>query len=225
MKRLTVLLLSILLCATAAAARLFCVAAQPVYAASPAYARAAVRNAYFFTEKNTSTSVFAVPYTYCVEVLRDDGDWYYVRYAGDTGIYKALYGYCRKEDFTPEEGTPQVTFLYKTVKVSYSAGGGSSSLPVLGEIEVEAAYYGTYYSGATVYSYVYCQGSFGYIEGANDDYPLNLPDKNEEGGKDGETEKKGGLGFAAIAFIVIALLFAAVIVIIYFTTRKPKMDD
>lgn len=223
MKRLTVFLFLIMLCAPAA----FPCAAQPVFAASPVYARATVRNAYFFTEKNTSTAIFAVPYTYCVEVLRDDGEWYYARYANDSGIYKALYGYCKKDEFSPESEVPQVTFLYKTVTVNYSVSGGNSSLPVLNEIAVEAAYYGTYYSGASAYSYVYCQGSFGYIEGANDDFPLNTP--AEANGKDdgkggGITENKSGLSFAAIAFIVIALLFATVILIIYFTTRKPGID-
>lgn len=220
MKRLTVLLICITLAALA-------FAPQPVYAAETNYARAANRTSYFFAEKNTATSLFAVPYTYCVEVIRDDGDWYYARYATDTGIYKALYGYCRKEDFTPESGTPQVTYLYKTITVNYSVNTNNSTLPVLGQIAVEAAYYGTYYSGATVYSYVYCQGSFGYIEGANDDYPLNLPETDPAGGDgktDGGEEKTGGLNAGAIAAIVILAVLVAVVLIIYFVTRKPKIE-
>ena len=220
MKRFTVLLICIMLAA-------FASAPQSVFAAESHYARAATRTAYFFTEKNTATSIFAVPYTYCVEVIRDDGDWYYVRYASDTGIYKALYGYCRKDDFTLESGTPGVTYLYKTVTVSYSVNNNNSTLPVLSQIAVEAAYYGTYYSGATVYSYVYCQGSFGYIEGANDDYPLNLPEEkpaDDEANKGGSDEKTGGVNVGAIVAIVILAVLVAVILIIYFATRKPRKE-
>lgn len=221
MKRFTVLLICILLAASA-------LTPQSVYAAESTYARAATRTAYFFTEKNSATSIFAVPYTYCVEVIRDEGDWYYARYANDTGVYKSLYGYCRKEDFTAESGVPSVTFLYKTVTVNYSANTNNPSLPVLGEIAVEAAYYGTYYSGATVYSYVYCQGSFGYIEGANDDYPLNVPEKDPskdgEDNKDGDGEKGGGFNVGAVVAIVILAVLVAVILILYFATRKPKIE-
>ncbi len=220
MKRFTVLLICIMLAAFAAAP-------QSVFAAESHYARAATRTAYFFTEKNTATSIFAVPYTYCVEVIRDDGDWYYVRYASDTGIYKALYGYCRKDDFTLESGTPGVTYLYKTVTVNYMVNNNNSTLPVLSQIAVEAAYYGTYYSGATVYSYVYCQGSFGYIEGANDDYPLNLTEEKPTEGDDnrgGSDKNNGGFNVGAIVAIVILAVLVAVILIIYFATRKPRKE-
>lgn len=218
MKRLTVLVVCLIL---AALSTTF----QPVYAATPTYARAAVRTAYFFTDKSNSSSIFAVPYTYCVEVLREEGDWYYVRYAADTGVYKSLYGYCRKADFTLEDGTPAVTYLYKTVTVNYTVSSGGSSLPVLGEIALEAAYYGTYYAGATVYSYVYCQGSFGYIEGANDDYPLNIPEETPPQGStdnpaDG-TEKKP-VSAALIAFLVIAALLVITVLVIFFTTHHPR---
>lgn len=217
MKGIAVLLLSIIIALSAPLA-------TPVYAAGASYARAAVRDAYFFSEKNLSSSLFAVPYTYCVEVLRDDGDWYYVRYANDTGLYKALYGYCRKQDFTTVEGTPQVTYLYKTVTVTYKTDGGTTSLPVLNEIAVEAAFYGTYYSGATAYSYVFCQGSFGYIAGANDDYPLNIEegdDGKDEPKEDGETK---GVNAGLITAIIICALAAAAFVMLYFTTRKKRTD-
>ncbi|MDE6557998.1 MAG: hypothetical protein K2K39_02715 [Clostridia bacterium] len=221
MKRFTVVLILILLSAV-------CAFPEAVYAAPETYARAAVRDAYFFTEKNTATSVFAVPYTYCVEVLRDDGEWLYVRYAADTGIYKALYGYCRKDDFTMESGTPSVTYLYKTVTLSYKVSGNGSSLPTLGEIAVEAAYYGTYYSGATVYSYVYCQGSFGYIEGANDDYALNVFEKvpPTEGGKEsGENARKIAWSVGAVAIIVIGAILITVVLILFFVSKKPRVDS
>lgn len=200
---------------------------QPVYAAPNKYARAVVRDAYFFTEKNTpSSSLFAVPYTYCVEIIRDDGDWLYVRYAADAGIYRALYGYCRKEDFAIVSGVPTVTYLYKPVTLNYSASNAPTTLPTLGEIALEAAYYGTYYSGATVYSYVYCQGTFGYIEGANDDYELNSTEQTPTNGNGEESGngKKTGWSAGAIAIIVIGAILITVVLVIFFTARKPMAD-
>lgn len=198
---------------------------SPVYAASPTYARANNKEAYFYKKVGGSYySLFAVPYTYCVEVLHDEGDWYYARYADNAGIYKAVEGYCKKEHFDPEYGTPQTTFLYKTITVKFSAGGSPSDLPVLNEIALEAAYYGSYYMGGEYYSYVYCQGTFGYIEGKFDDYELNLPTPAPDDGGDGKKGGGAGLNFASIAFIVIASLSVVVIAIIYFTTKKPRID-
>ncbi|MDE7087653.1 MAG: hypothetical protein K2O67_05625 [Clostridia bacterium] len=220
MKRLTALLFILMITLSAAAA-------TPVYAAPATYARAAVEDAYFFNDKSTSSSLFAVPYTYCIEVLREEGDWYYARYAQDIGIYRAVYGYCRKQDFTLESGVPEVTYLYKTVTVNYSVPGSNPSLPVLSEIAVEAAYYGTYYAGATVYSYVYCQGSFGYIEGAYKDYDLNLPPEEEPTGGDapnGDGTKPAAVNVGLIIVGVIFAVAAGVIIIIHFTTKRPRID-
>lgn len=218
MKRLTVAIFCIILIMTATTF-------NPVYAASPTYARANNKEAYFCKTMDEKSSLFAVPYTYCVEVLRDEGDWYYARYLNDFDVYKSVYGYCKKEQFDPEYDTPQNTFLYKKIKVNFSADGNTpSTLPVLSEIELDAAYYGTYEAGGVYYSYVYCQGTFGYIEGKFDDYDLNLPTPAPDDNGDGKEGGGTGLNFASIAFIAIAALSVVVIAIIYFTTKKPRID-
>lgn len=198
-------------------------AALRVSADSSSYARANVRDAYFFTEKDLSTSIFTVPYTYCVEVLRDDGDWYYVSYASNTGIYRELKGYCRKQDFTMLENKPEVTYLYKTVTVTYKSDDGASTLPVLNEISVEAAFYGNFYSGATAYSYVYAQGSFGYIKGSTDDYPLNLPDEQPETPA-GDAPRQN-VNFGLITALVICALAALALIMLYYTSKKKNRTD
>ena len=198
-------------------------AALRVSADTHTYARANVREAYFFLEKDLTTSIFTVPYTYCVEILRDDGDWYYVSYASNTGVYKELKGYCRKQDFIPVEGKPDITYLYKTVTVIYKSGDETSSLPVLGEISVEAAFYGNFYSGATAYSYVYAQGSFGYIKGATDDYPLNLPaEKPDEPATDTPGQS---VNFGLITALVICALAALALIMLYYTSKKKNRSD
>ncbi len=154
-----------------------------------------------------------------MRVIRDDGQWYYVQYAEDEGIYCALYGYVLKSDFILCDGAPEVTYLFKSITITYTAGDDNSSLPTVGEIEMEAAFYGTYYSGASAYSYVLCGDSFGYIAGANDDYPLNaLPSEGEE-----ETEEESGGGTLATAVIIVALA-AGALIIIFLSARKKKAD-
>ena len=218
-------LLFIIICA---AAFIFCGGgginrSSAAYASSlpQKYAQAVTTTAYFFSQKDLSTSLFAVPYTYYVRVVRDDGQWYYVQYAEDEGIYRALYGYVLKSDFETVDEPPAVTYLFKSLTITFSAGDENSSLPALGEIEMEAAFYGTYYSGATAYSYVLCGDSFGYIAGANDDYPLNpLPSDEEE---TTEEEPDGG-GNAVVTAVVIVALAAGAIILIYLSTKKKKSE-
>lgn len=220
MKKLLIIIICILACALAPA---------ETYARAdtlkPAYARAAVTDGYFFTQKDENYSLFAVPYTYCVEVVRDDGEWYYVKYADDTAYYKAIYGYVRKEDFTPLYERPDVTYLVKVLTVTYRANESSPSLPVLNEINMDAAFYGTYYAGATAYSYVYCQGSFGYIAGANDDYPLNITDPPDGDDPKDDDAADGGVNPQIIVAVVLVGVAAAALGILFFSTRKHAKPE
>lgn len=182
------------------------------------YARAGSREAYFCTSADLSTSIFAVPYTYCVEVLSEEGEWYRAKYAEDYGIYRAVYGYVLKSDFELLDEAPQTVYLYKPVTVTFSqppAGG----LPAIDDITVQAAFYGSYYSGAAGYSYVLCQGSFGYIAGANDDYPLieTQPPPDEE-----QTPQSQNANGTVIAAVVIGILVVAALALALLSGRKPR---
>ncbi len=215
------LLLAVIICTLA----LFFAPGSPAAYASDSYsyAQAVTTTAYFFKEKDLSSSLFAVPYTWYVRVIRGDGQWYYVQYAEDEGLYRAMYGYVLKDDFVLLEDPPAVTYLFKSITITYSAGDENSSLPALGEIEVEAAFYGTYYSGATAYSYVLCEGSFGYIAGANDDYPLNDLPSGEETEDPSNEGERGGSGGLVTAVIIVALV-AGAIVLVYLSSRKKKSE-
>lgn len=177
------------------------------------YARALSRGAYFCTLPDLATSTFAVPYTYCVEVLSDDGEWFRVKYAEDYGIYRAVYGYVQKRDFELVSERPQTVYLYKPISVTFSQDAPSGNLPVIGDITVTAAFYGSYYSGAAGYSYVLCEDSFGYIVGANEDYPLILPENTDTDNPAKQPASNGGkiaagviLGVLALAAVAVAML-------------------
>ncbi len=189
------------------------------------YAQAITTTAYFFSQKDLSTSLFAVPYTYYVRIVREDGQWYYVQYAADEGIYRALFGYVLKSDFVTLDEAPETTYLFKSLTITYTAEGDNSSLPALDEIEMQAAFYGTYYSGATAYSYVLCGDSFGYILGANDDYTLNeiytpAEDTYIEDDSGGASDSGGNI---VTAVIIIALTLGA-IMLVFLSSKKIKTD-
>lgn len=205
----------------------FCPPVNKAYAAAEpsgvSYAQAIARNVYFYKDRDLSTALFAIPYTYCVRILSSEDDWYYVKYADDNGLYRALYGYCLKENLTPVEAPPENLYLDKPVTVTYKTEAPPvGSLPVLSELNVTAAFYGAYYVGGVALSYVLCENpageySFGYINGANDDYPLNeIPDPPVAA-----AVKKGANAKLIIALALTALA-AAALVILYLTGRRKS---
>ena len=184
------------------------------------YARATSREAYFCTSADLATGIFAVPYTYCVEILSEDGDWYRVKYAEDYGIYRAVYGYVQKSDFEVLSEAPKTVYLYKSVSVTFSQDAPAGNLPVIDDITVTAAFYGSYYSGAAGYSYVLCDDSFGYIVGANEDYPLILPEDDAADTEDDAQTNTGGTVVAAVVIGALALLAFALLVLS--GKKRPK---
>lgn len=184
------------------------------------YARATSREAYFCTSADLATGIFAVPYTYCVEILSEDGDWYRVKYAEDYGIYRAVYGYVQKSDFEVLSEAPKTVYLYKSVSVTFSQDAPAGNLPVIDDITVNAAFYGSYYSGAAGYSYVLCDDSFGYIVGANEDYPLILP---EDDAADTEDDAQPNNSVTVVAAVVIgALALLALALLVLSGKKRPK---
>lgn len=215
MKRLTVAIFCVILIMTAA----LC---PPAYAASPRYARAKNEEAYLYKKKDENP-LFAIPYTYCVQILRDEGDWYFVRYADDAGVYEAIDGYCERDNFDLEYGTPEVTYLYRPVTLNLPAGEDLPFVPAATQLSLDAAYYGNVNWGNKLYAYVLCHGSFFYVKDDFGEYEKNLPAHTPD--DNGGTESGGsGLNFATIAFIVITSLSVVVILVIYFTTKKPRVD-
>ena len=188
-----------------------------VHASTARYARADARDIYFCERRDLNYALFTIPYTYCVEILSTEGDWYYVKYAEDGALYKALYGYCLKEHLTPVDEPPENIYLNMPVTVTFRTDMPDNSLPVLGEMNVTAAFYGTYYSGATAYSYVLYDGKFGYIYGANDDYPLNEIPADEPSV---DTAGKGKTNTKLITVLILAGIASATLIVLYLTGRR-----
>ena len=214
MKRLLAAALSIVAAVCAA----LCGAATTLYARADdsteaVYARANSRESYFCSSADLSTGLFAVPYTYCVEVLGEEGDWYSVKYADDYGIYRAVYGYVRKSDFTLLDETPEVIYLYRLIDVTFSQQSSGGTLPTIDDITISAAFYGNYYSGAAGYSYVLCQNSFGYISGAIEDYALIESTDAETAAEEDTAQTGGGNVVAYISLVVIASLAIGLVVL------------
>lgn len=137
------------------------------------YAQIQTDSVYFCSEMNLDTALFALPYTYCVRILADHGEWYLIEYAEDDGFYESLTGYCLKEGLAVVDTPPENLYLnYPVLAVLQAGVPNDGSLPGL-EIAVTVAYYGILYHKAKAYSYVRYEGAFRYIPGAFDDYPLN----------------------------------------------------
>lgn len=186
------------------------------------YGRAEIATAYLCTQPASEYAIFAIPYTYCVEITGEQGDWYKVKYAEDFGIYRAVYGYCLKSSLKVLSEKPSVVYLYKPISVTYTVDVPATSLPVLGEITVSAAYYGAYYQGPAAYSYVLCESSFGYIAGANDDYPLNVIEEPEQ--PNDEEEEKSGDGGKIVAAVIFGVVAVGALGLLFLGSRKKNFD-
>ena len=62
-------------------------------AGSATYAMALTDDVYIYDEMERNTELFALPATYCVEILREYDDWYRVAYGEDDGFYEEIIGY------------------------------------------------------------------------------------------------------------------------------------
>jgi len=176
---------------------------------------------YFCNAKNEESALFIIPQTYCVQILGREDDWYYVKYAEDNGIYRAVYGYCPTSDLVLTDEPLENLYLHYTITVIYRSDSATSLLPGLKDIEITAAYYGAYTVGKTTCSYVLCNDNFGYIPDTVDDYPLNkLPDSQTIAPAP-EPQSNNTL----ITALAITGIAAAAIVILYFTGRKPKSPE
>lgn len=176
---------------------------------------------YFFGDKDLSAALFAVPYTYCVRVIKTDGEWLYASYAEDEDGYKKLYGYCKSDQFEKVTSAPKCEYLNKTVTVTYTANGGGNSFNPPSDMQVDALYYGKYRHGANTYSYVLCRNAFCYVEGANDDYPLNEYEKqtNADENQPIAEEKTNSAGLIIFA-VILAVAIVAVCGVMLGAKRK-----
>ena len=180
------------------------------------YARADSRTVYFYDKMEDGIARFAIPYTYCVQVLETIGDWYRVKYAEDVGLYQARYGYCRKDGLTLTYEPPENVYLNMTVTVTFKPELGDTFFPALSELNVNAAFYGNVYRDGFAYSCVLYNGEYGYVNGSNDDYPLNeIPPEPEP-------EQAKGANVKLILVIVLIAVAAIALLILYFTGKTAK---
>ena len=178
---------------------------------------------FFCRSKNSSDALFEVPMTYCLEILGTDDGWLEVKYAEDDGVFQAVYGYCHPEGLILSNEVPKVKYLRQTVTVTYRPEDVGNMVEGLPPIELEAACYGALTAGSKRYSYVYCNGYFGYITGSIENYPLNpLPSTSTFSPSDGGSQGADG----ATLIIAVAVTTVAVVAItaLYFSSKKPPQN-
>lgn len=175
---------------------------------------------FFCRSKNLGDALFEIPNTYCLEILGQEDGWLKVKYAEDDGVFQALYGYCVQDGLIFSNEEPTRKYLRQTVTVTYNTGDIGNMLEGLPPIEFEAAYYGALTAGSKRCSYVYCNGYFGYITGAIENYPLNpLPSTTTF--SPSENKSQDASASTLITAVAITAVAVVAISVLYFSSKKP----
>lgn len=175
---------------------------------------------FFCRSKNLGDALFEIPNTYCLEILGQEDGWLKVKYAEDDGVFQALYGYCVQDGLILSNEEPARKYLRQTVTVTYNTGDIGNMLEGLPPIEFEAAYYGALTAGSKRCSYVYCNGYFGYITGAIENYPLNpLPSTTTF--SPSENKSQDASASTLITAVAITAVAVVAISVLYFSSKKP----
>ena len=185
------------------------------------YAIATSTRVYICEEPDENSDLFAVPYTYYVEILRELDDWYHVRYAANDGLYEPVQGYCKKDGLMIVGSPPENAYLYYPIEITLTSAPREQWLPSV-EVTVTAAFYGNYVKGASTYKCVRYDGKFGYIEGELTDYPTNVIPSTPAFSQGGGTQSKDDGNAKLITVVIICALAAGAVIILIVTGRRKK---
>ena len=190
------------------------------YAYAAYYDDDSVEIPYFCENKNLDSAKFAIPKTYCVEILKDEGEWYYCRYAKDEGSYKALRGYCLKAYLTPVEEPFENEYLNYTFDVDFYAKQSNTLIDPF-KVTLTVAFYGNGTMNAAGMSYVYYEGKSGYVAGQVIDYPKNnLPQPTVST----DVKRQGNsVNATLITAAVITVVAVIAVAVLYFAGKRPKL--
>lgn len=197
-------------------------------------------NAYFYQQPDESAIMFNIPSTYFVLLIDDEGDFYKAKYLD-------IYGYVKKSEVTPMNGTPTSPYPNQKFR-NYNDGGltvyslPSTSGNPLGKLAFEGQYllYGTmigeemfsqstnvwYYckldnESSSVYGYVfsyYCDLFDGFIE--NTEY---FPEITEELVFTATTsEPQGGLSDTVVAIIILSVSIPCLLILYLLLSPSKK---
>ena len=175
---------------------------------------------YFCKSKNLGDALFEIPNTYCLEILGQEDGWLKVKYADDDGVFQALYGFCKHDGLILSNEEPAHKYLKQTVTVTYQTEDIGNMLEGLPSIVFDAAYYGALTAGSKRCSYVYCNGYFGYITGAIENYPLN-PLPSTPTFSPTQNEPQGASAATLITAVAITAVAVVAISVLYFSSKKP----
>ncbi len=217
--------------ALAPAVRVHAEESAPEGDALPAYARVTQEGTWLYAAADGNTGLFILPVTYFVRVTGRADGYYSVQYLEGTAGRTAVAGWCRAEEVTPVDYTPETPFLYYDVDVTYRAGEG---LPegFLDDYTVQAAFYGLFLYGSSTYYYVELDGAFGYVPAAACSalaYPPNTEHAEAETPADGSSAPAAEGGCAAVNIVLACALCVAALGAVYFLFRprrkKPPEEE
>ncbi len=191
---------------------------------SAAYACILSNDVYFYTTAQDTSGIFTLPQTYYVKVLSIGEHFTKVEYQTDSEYTQILQGYCKTEQLTFVDYIPVNPYLYATFSVIYTAEDGWADDELVGKIELNCAYYGSYSIGSKQYAYVLQNGKYVYVP-----YPteFSYPDNLEYSERTKETspeQENNGNGLRIGILTVLCLLVPILATIILQSSKRPTYD-
>ena len=175
--------------------------------------------AYLCEYRTTSSSIFAIPPTYCARIISEEDGWYHVQYAEDDGLYRPKFGYVRCEKLTILSEPPATTYLRCPVTVTFTADSGGRT-PLQPRV-ITAAYYGVYDDGGNIFSYLYDGEDFGYVTGDIGVYEPNTPSVPTVATP---SAAPAAVNVKLIVALALTAVAAAALIILYFSGKRNPVQ-
>lgn len=188
------------------------------------YACILEEDVYFYTTAQDTSGIFILPRTYYVKVLSVGEIYTQVEYLSDSEHTQALRGYCRSEQLTFVDYTPVNPYLYATFSVTYTAEEGWEDDELVGKIELNCAYYGSYSIGSKQYAYVLQNGRYVYVPYPADFSYAENPEFSERNSETAEEAESEGNGLRIGILTVLCLLVPILTAIILQSSKRPTYD-
>lgn len=190
---------------------------------------------YFYSDEpdeQKRKGLFLLPKTYYVRIVSTEQTYYRVEYLTDGSSTQKLVGYCKKNEVTPVDYTPQLPYLYLVINVTYTLTDATGKNDSFSTITIPCAYYGDYEDGTELYCYVLRDGEFGYVPkpkdltfAPNDEYADRHKPQPSDPQETPSNESKSSLSPAQIAMLVLlCLLIPAVAALIVRPGKKQPYD-
>ncbi|MGN1076956.1 MAG: hypothetical protein ACI4ST_00415 [Candidatus Gallimonas sp.] len=181
------------------------------------YAVAASDEVWFYAETDETSGLFLVPYSYCVRIVGESGNFVQAEYGGKDGL-PVQKGYCLRDGLLFLDYEPERPFFVHLVKLVYKL-----ETPAQEELSYsrEAYFYGYYPSGSARYLRVLLDGELVLVGEAE---PLSIPttDYIPSQKTNSPAAETGSSRLSALQIVIVCIACAATVVVAVLVMRGKK---